>query len=361
MGNPSLVSAGAKLAKWGLNNKLPLVKNIIKNTVFKQFCGGVHREDCSGLVADLKQLGVHSILDYSVEGQESEFQYDKKVQEIVKSIELIGMTRAEPFTVFKPTAIGAYEVYEKVFTSLSNEAILASFERIKARYQLIFEKAYELGVSILIDAEESWMQDSADFLVLEMMKQYNREKVLVYNTFQMYRHDRLPVLENWLNQASEEGFKVGAKLVRGAYMEKERERAKELGYPSPICVSKEATDINFNNAIDLVVDHLEFAALVVGSHNEESTLKTIDRMRVDSISNTDSRIWFAQLFGMSDHITYNLAHHGYNSIKLIPYGPIEDVLPYLIRRAEENTSVAGQTGRELVLISKEMRRRKSKH
>lgn len=359
MGNPSLVSLGSRLAKWGLKNKLPLVDGIIKNTVFNQFCGGVCREDCLGLVGELKELGVHSILDYSVEGQESENQYDKKVQEILKSIELIGKTKAEPFTVFKPTAIGAYEVYEKVFTEQSNEAIVESFNRIKVRYQLLFQKAYELGVPLLIDAEESWMQDAADFLALEMMRQYNRESVLVYNTFQMYRHDRLPLLQKWLNQAKEEGFKIGAKLVRGAYMEKERERAKELGYPSPICANKEATDNNFNSAIDLVLDYLDFAALVVGSHNEESTLKTMNRMQADSISNADSRIWFAQLFGMSDHITYNLAHDGYNGIKLIPYGPIEEVLPYLIRRAEENTSVAGQTGRELSLISKEIQRRKS--
>ena len=222
----------------------------------------------------------------------------------------------------------------------------------------IFNEAARLKVRILIDAEETWMQDSADLLAIEMMKRFNTNDIIVYNTFQMYRHDRLEVLNSWIITGKNKGFKVGSKLVRGAYMEKERERAIRLGYNSPICKDKKATDINFNNAIRLVFENIDHCGLVVGSHNEASTLLTSTLMKERGIEPGDPRVSFAQLFGMSDQITYNLAAHSYNAIKLIPYGPIRDVLPYLIRRAEENTSVAGQTGRELTLITKELKRRR---
>ena len=358
MSNPRWVSFGSKLALFGLNARLPLIPQIIKSTVFRQFCGGVNRSDCSDLVADLNKNGVKAILDYSVEGQESEEQYDKKTASIIDSLQTVNKDEGEAFGVFKPTAIGAYSVFENALKKDANQATKDAFERIRKRYLSIFNEAARFNVRILIDAEETWMQDAADLLALEMMERFNTNNIIVYNTFQMYRHDRLKVLSSWITTGRNKGFKVGAKLVRGAYMEKERERAIKLGYNSPICKDKQATDDNFDNAIRLVFENIDLCGLVVGSHNESSTLLTTTLMKKQEIEPGDPRISFAQLYGMSDQITYNLASHSFNAIKLIPYGPIRDVLPYLIRRAEENTSVAGQTGRELTLITKELKRRK---
>ena len=358
MSNSRWVSFGSNLALFGLKVRLPLIPQIIKSTVFRQFCGGVNRSDCSDLVADLNKNGVKAILDYSVEGQESEEQYDKKTASIIDSLQMVNKDEGEVFGVFKPTAIGAYSVFENALKKDANQETKDAFERIRKRYLSIFNEAARLNVSILIDAEETWMQDAADLLALEMMERFNTNDIIVNNTFQMYRHDRLEVLSSWIITGRNNGFKVGAKLVRGAYMEKERERAIKLGYNSPICKDKQATDDNFDNAIRLVFENIDFCGLVVGSHNESSTLLTTTLMKKQGIKPGDLRVSFAQLYGMSDQITYNLASHSFNAIKLIPYGPIRDVLPYLIRRAEENTSVAGQTGRELTLITKELKRRK---
>ncbi len=358
MRNSRWVSFGSNLALFGLKVRLPLIPQIIKSTVFRQFCGGVNRSDCSDLVADLNKNGVKAILDYSVEGQESEEQYDKKTASIIDSLQMVNKDEGEAFGVFKPTAIGAYSVFENALKKDANQETKDAFERIRKRYLSIFNEAARLNVSILIDAEETWMQDAADLLALEMMERFNTNDIIVNNTFQMYRHDRLEVLSSWIITGRNNGFKVGAKLVRGAYMEKERERAIKLGYNSPICKDKQATDNNFDNAIRLVFENIDFCGLVVGSHNESSTLLTTTLMKKQGIKPGDPRVSFAQLYGMSDQITYNLASHSFNAIKLIPYGPIRDVLPYLIRRAEENTSVAGQTGRELTLITKELKRRK---
>src|SRR5690606_30205128 len=217
---------------------------------------------------------------------------------------------------------------------------------------------YENDILMLIDAEESWMQDAADDLVTEMMKKYNREKALVFNTAQMYRHDRLDYLKRRSAQAEAEGFHIGMKLVRGAYMEKENERAKEKGYPTPICPSKQATDENFDAAVEYMMDHIDRMAIFAGTHNENSSYRLMELMKQKQLANNDPRVWFGQLYGMSDNISYNLAAHHYNVAKYLPFGPVRDVMPYLIRRAEENTSVAGQTGRELALIKTEIARRK---
>ncbi len=358
MSNPRWVSFGSNLALFGLKARLPFIPQIIKSTVFRQFCGGINRSDCSDLVSNLNQNGVKAILDYSVEGQESEEQYDKKTASIIDSLQRVNKNEGEAFGVFKPTAIGAYSVFENALKKDSNQEINDAFERIRMRYVSIFNEAARLNVRVLIDAEETWMQDSADLLALEMMERFNSNDIIVYNTFQMYRHDRLEVLNSWIITGRNKGFKVGAKLVRGAYMEKERERALKHGYNSPICKDKKATDDNFDNAIRAVFENIDCCGLVVGSHNEASTLLTTALIKEKGIEPGDPRISFAQLFGMSDQITYNLAAQSYNAIKLIPYGPIRDVLPYLIRRAEENTSVAGQTGRELILITKELKRRR---
>ena len=266
-----------------------------------------------------------------------------------------------PFAVFKPTGFGRLKLYEKISSneSLSQEES-AEWQRVVNRFEQVCKKAHNLEVSLLIDAEESWMQDAADELVLEMMRKYNKQKPVVFNTVQMYRWDRMEYLKKLHQIAESENFKVGLKVVRGAYMEKENERANEMGYVSPICKSKKETDDNFDAAIAYIMNHLDQFSIFAGTHNEESSHKLVDQMRSKNLEVSNANVWFGQLYGMSDHITFNLAEAGYNVAKYVPYGPVKDVMPYLIRRAEENTSVAGQTTRELTLLQKEKKRRDKK-
>jgi len=261
--------------------------------------------------------------------------------------------------VFKPTAFGRFGLLEKKNEAkdLTKEE-QEEWDRIVNRYDMVCKKAYDLDVSLLIDAEESWIQDAADDLALQMMRKYNTKKAVVFNTAQLYRWDRQDYLKKIRAQAKQEGFHVGIKVVRGAYMEKENDRAQELGYPAPICASKAETDRNFDAAVAYMVDHLDGFTIFSGTHNEESCYKLIELMKVKGIPNDSAKVWFGQLLGMSDHISFNLAQKGYKVSKYLPYGPVRDVMPYLIRRAEENTSVAGQTSRELELLKKEKARRK---
>ena len=263
-----------------------------------------------------------------------------------------------PFTVFKPTGIGRFEIWEKVSSKeeLTKED-QEEWTRVRNRVDGICKLAYDLDMRILADAEESWMQDAADDLLEEMMEKYNKEKVIVYNTLQCYRWDRLQYIKDLHKRAKNKGYKVGAKIVRGAYMEKENARAEKKGYPTPICEDKEATDVNFNAVLYYAMQNLDDIWLYIGTHNDVSSYLTMQLMDEKGIDKRDDRIWFSQLFGMSDHITYNLALNGYNAAKLVPFGPVEDVIPYLIRRAQENTSVKGQTGRELALLREEKQRR----
>jgi proline dehydrogenase len=353
--NKRLVAVGNGCIRWALNVGLP-VEWLIKSTVFEHFCGGVTLESCKPLVTRLEETGVSAILDYSVEGQNSESQFDLNVQLIQEEILNASKSKNIAFAVFKPTSIGRLEVFE----AASKDPTFTSpeFEAIRRRYMAIGETAAVLSQPIMIDAEESWMQTSADALALDLMIKFNKSNVLIYNTFQMYLSDRLQKLKDCTKRAQEEGFKLGAKLVRGAYMEKERERAKKFGYTSPICPSKEATDALFDQAVAFVFTHTEYVAVFVGTHNEQSTLKAAN-LALEKYATLDHpNVWFGQLQGMSDQITYNMASSGARVAKLIPYGPVKEVLPYLIRRAEENTSIAGQTGRELSLLRKEMSRRK---
>jgi proline dehydrogenase len=300
-------------------------------------------------------------LDYSVEGKEEEAQFDAALEMTLKTIEFAKERQAIPFAVFKPTGLGRLDLYEKVGakqTLLDDEII--EWNNVKARFELVCKTAHDKDVALLIDAEESWMQDSADELVTQMMQKYNKEKVIVFNTLQMYRWDRLDYLKKLHEKAKKEGFYIGMKLVRGAYLEKENERAQENNYPSPICSSKEATDENYDAAVRYMIDNIDEMSIFAGTHNELSTYFLMDLMNKKGIKTNDPRIWFGQLYGMSDNISYNLATNGYNVAKYLPFGPVKDVMPYLIRRAEENTSVAGQTSRELAMIKAERNRRKGK-
>lgn len=353
-----LVRIGTAVTNFAIKAHLP-VEGLIRATVFDHFCGGVNEKDCLPIIDNMYGNGVYSILDYSAEGKSVDNQFDFAMEKTLEILDFVKEKDAMPFAVFKPTGFGRFKLFEKVSQgSELSEDEQAEWGRLVNRFDRVCQKAHQLDVALLIDAEESWMQDAADDLVLDMMRKYNKEKAIVYNTFQMYRWDRMGYIVKLHEMAKEEGFKIGAKVVRGAYMEKENDRADEKGYESPICKNKRLTDENFDAAIDYMMEHLKDFSIFSGTHNEKSTLKLVDLMEDRGIESNDGRIWFGQLFGMSDHITYNLAAQGYHAVKYVPYGPVRDVMPYLIRRAEENTSVAGQTSRELALIEKERKRRK---
>ena len=358
IGSQPLVKIGTALTHFALKAHLP-VEGLIRATVFDHFCGGVTEKDCLKVVDKLYTKGVSSVLDYSVEGKEEEAQFDAALAMTLKTIEFAKEREAIPFAVFKPTGFGRIDLYEKVGEKVTlSEAEQMEWNSVINRFDIACKAAFEKDVMLLIDAEESWMQDAADAIVTDMMRKYNQQKAIVFNTLQMYRWDRLDYLKQLHEQAKTEGFHIGMKLVRGAYMEKENARAAEKGLKSPICISKEATDINYDAAVLYMVDHLEQMAIFAGTHNEESSYKLIQLLDEKGISKDDKRIFFGQLLGMSDNISFNLAANDYNVAKYLPFGPVRDVMPYLIRRAQENTSVAGQTSRELTLIKKEKERRR---
>jgi proline dehydrogenase len=358
--NQPLVRIGTAVTNFALKANLP-VEGLIRATVFDHFCGGVNEDDCISVVDKMYSKGVSSVLDYSVEGKEEEEQFDAVLEKTLKLIDFAKEKKAIPFAVFKPSGFGRLALYQDISEGKKlSAAETEEWNRVVARFEKVCKTSHDNDVALLIDSEESWMQDAVDNLVEEMMQKYNKSKPIVYNTLQMYRWDRLDYLKNLHIKAKKEEFFIGMKLVRGAYMEKENERAIEKGYPTPICASKEATDDNYNAAVKYMVDNIDSMSVFEGTHNESSTYFLMDLMEEKGLRTNDDRIWFGQLYGMSDNISYNLAANGYNVAKYLPFGPVKDVMPYLIRRAEENTSVAGQTSRELSMIKAERDRRKGK-
>nr|WP_299033834.1 proline dehydrogenase family protein [uncultured Tenacibaculum sp.] len=353
-----MVRIGTAVTNFALKAHLP-VEGLIRSTVFDHFCGGVSEDDCLPNIEKMYEQGnVHSVLDYSVEGKEDEAQFDDALKMTLKTIDFAEEKQSIPYAVFKPTGFGRFVLYQKLTEGkeLTSEEKV-EWDRVVERFHTVCKAAKAKDVPLLIDAEESWMQDAADDLIEELMEIYNKEKAIVFNTLQMYRHDRMEYLRNLHQRAHQKGYHIGMKVVRGAYMEKERERAKENGYESPICVDKQATDDNYNEAVRYMMNHKNMA-IFAGTHNEESSYMLMDLAKEHNIAVDDKRMWFGQLYGMSDHISFNLAKEGYNVAKYVPFGPVRDVMPYLIRRAEENTSVAGQTSRELNLLKTEKARRK---
>lgn len=355
MSKPLLVKYGGALAPLGL--KLGF-KGLIKSTIFKQFVGGENITDCGKTIEQLGKYNIGTILDYSVEGKESETDFDACCKETIETIHRAKGDKNIPFCVFKVTGLARFDLLEKVTAkqTLTKEET-EEYERVKQRVNKICKEAHDNNKPIFIDAEESWIQQAIDDLANENMARYNKNSAIVYNTFQLYRKDRLEYLKKSVEMGKVNGYYIGAKLVRGAYMEKERKRATEKGYASPIQDSKENSDKDYNAALEFCVKNIDMMGLCAGTHNEKSSLILVDLMAKHNISPNDKRIYFSQLLGMSDHISYNLSQNGYNVAKYVPYGPVKEVLPYLIRRAQENTSVKGQTGRELSLIIKEKERR----
>ena len=357
---PWLVKMGKWLTPLAFKLRLP-VKGLIKKTIFQQFCGGETIEDCDAKIKELYASNIGTILDYSLEGKESDVDLDATKDEIIQTIVRAKNEDAIPFAVFKPTGICKFSILEKANDGIDSlsEADLKSYKLFEARMNEICKKAFDLNVSVLVDAEDSWIQDAIDTITEQMMFTYNKNKAIVINTIQLYRHDRLEYLKGLHARCQENGVYTGVKLVRGAYMEKERARAAEKGYKDPIQPNKEASDRDYDLALEYCVNNINDILLVAGTHNENSSkhlAKLVDQKGLDKKS---PHVYFAQLLGMSDHISFNLSAAGFNVVKYVPYGPIKEVMPYLIRRAEENTSVAGQTGRELTLISNEIKRRKS--
>ncbi len=357
MGRQWLVDLGSRATMLALKLNLP-VKGLIRNTIFDQFCGGVDEAECMPLVHKMYGKGVSSILDYSVEGKESEADFDRVVGKKLELIEEASKQAALPFEVVKPTGIGRFFIWQKVSSKEQlSPAEEKEWQRIKDRVDKLCSVAAQKDVALLFDGEESWMQDAADDLIQQMMAKYNTAKTVVYNTIQCYRHDRYDYVKELHADALQQNYLVGIKIVRGAYMEKERERAIKHGYKSPICADKAASDAMFNKVMYYALENLDVFKICIGTHNEESTIAAMAYLSEKDVKRGDDDVWFGQLYGMSDNLSFNLADQGYNTFKILPFGPIKDVMPYLIRRAQENTSVAGQVGRELALVKQEMARR----
>ncbi len=355
--NPSVVKIGKVFTQLALTLRLPIRKPV-KATIFRQFCGGESIEECHDTIQTLGNYKVGTILDYSVEGKTSDEDFDKTVDIIISTIERAKNDPNIPFAVFKVTGIGRFEAIERASDGKNiGTKLTAEIQQIKDRIDRIAKAAYDRKVPLFIDAEETWIQDAIDRWALEAMLKYNKEQAIVFNTLQMYRHDRLEFLQNQLEIAKENNIVYGVKLVRGAYMEKERARAEKMGYLSPIQPNKESCDWDYDSALSFIVQHHRFFALCAGTHNEKSSLLLTELLQKHQIPNNHLHFYFAQLLGMSDHISYNLSNAGFNVAKYVPFGPVREVMPYLLRRADENTSVAGQTGRELTLIKKELKRR----
>ncbi len=375
MGKPWLVKLGTRFAPWSVNVGLP-VKGLIRNTIFSQFVGGETLAETAKVAKKLSEYHVQVILDYGVEGKEGEDNFDHACDEFIRVIDYAGTQTNIPFMSVKVTGFARFGLLEKLDTLMnSHEGTLMKrylkaidslpadekeeWHRVRSRMIRVCETGAAKNIGVLIDAEETWIQDPVDALTILMMDTYNKEKVVVYNTLQHYRHDRLKFLKDSYEAAVERKFILGAKLVRGAYMEKERKRAEEKGYPSPIQPDKEATDRDYNAAVEFCIEHIDRIALMVASHNEQSNLLAAQLLQKKGLPLNHPHVHWSQLYGMSDNITFNLAHAGCGVSKYLPFGPIKDVLSYLMRRAQENTSVGGQTGRELRLIKKELERRSS--
>ena len=357
--SPIIVKIGKVATNFALSLHLP-IRKIVKATIFKQFCGGESIEDCRNKMEELATFKVGTILDYSIEGKTTDEDFEQTVEIIIQTIQEGINNNNIPFAVFKVTGIGSINLLEMASDQncILNESQTLELEGIKNRIERICAAAHTAMIPVFIDAEESWIQAIIDTWALEMMLKYNLEKAIVYNTLQMYRHDRLEFLISCSENAKKHGIKYGIKLVRGAYMEKERARAQKLGYPSPIYPDKNASDDAYNTALKFILEHEMLFALCAGTHNEESSLLLTQELERKQISRDNDKFYFAQLLGMSDHISFNLSNAGFKVAKYVPFGPVKEVMPYLLRRADENTSVAGQTGRELSLIIKELDRRK---
>jgi proline dehydrogenase len=357
MNNAGLVKVGTSLARKAVKWGLPITW-AVRQTVFRQFCGGVTIDESMKRIQHLQDYGIGAILDFAVEGAQDENIFDQTKDEIINVLRRGKNVQGIPFGSMKMTGIARFDLLAKVNAKEElNEAEKAEYKRIVGRFDEICKAAFEFDVPIFVDAEETWIQDAVDRLIESKMRQYNKEKSVVCHTIQMYRWDKLKRVEELINESKREGFILGVKFVRGAYLEKENVRAERMGYKTLMQPNKAATDHDYDAAIELMTEHIEHTEICNGTHNELSSMKLVELMQNKGLEPGDRRIWFSQLYGMSDNISFNLAKHGYNVAKYLPYGPVKATIPYLTRRAEENTAIAGQMGRELSLLLREKKRR----
>jgi len=366
MDYPLFVPIGTRITPFLMKTGLP-VHGIIRNTIFQQFVGGETLEETDEVCSLLGKYGVQVILDYGVEGKDGEENFERATEQFIKVIDYAASQTNIPFISIKVTGIARFGLLQTLNEAPrlrsgihDHEDEMNEWQRVKDRMYRICEEAAKKNIGVLIDAEESWIQDPLDRLTMEMMEVFNKEKAIVYNTIQLYRNDRLHFLKISHQIAKQQNFILGMKLVRGAYMEKERSRAVQYGYPSPIQTDKLSTDKDFDEAIGFCIENIHNVSVIIASHNEESNLLAVDILDKKGLALDHPHVHFSQLYGMSDNITFNLAKAGCSVSKYLPFGPIRDVIPYLMRRAQENSSVSGQTGRELKLIKKELKRRKSR-
>jgi proline dehydrogenase len=358
LNSQGLVDFGAMSAALALKIGLP-IKPLIKATVFKHFCGGETLEECEPAVTRLGRAGIGTILDYAIEGKEREDELDATRDELLRNIDRARLNPHIPFAVFKVTGLARFALLERIGSGRAlSAAEEVEYARVRERVENICEQAAEIGQPVLIDAEESWIQDAIDRLAEEMMTRFNTDNAIVYHTVQLYRKDRLAYLKESVERVTKGGSRYGVKLVRGAYLEKEREHAVTLGRPSPVHERLEDTAADFDSAVEFCLSKRDRLSFVAATHNEAATRRLVERMAELGLSNDDPSVHFSQLFGMSDNLSYVLAHQGFNVSKYLPYGPVEDAIPYLTRRARENSSVKGQASRELTLIEKELKRRR---
>lgn len=358
MNHTWLVNIGSKIGIAALNLNLPFVETTIKHTIFEQFCGGTTLLGCQPVINQLVGQKALTILDYGAEAKTSELDFNGTMNEMIRAIEFAEQNKSVPVISMKITGISRFALLEKIQNGAAlTEAEKTEFKNVNKRLDAICYAAHNKKVGVFVDAEESWIQDTIDFLVNKMMKRYNGERVIVYNTFQMYRHDRLQYLIDSYEEARKEGYLLGAKLVRGAYMEKERARAAALNLPSPIQPNKKATDNDYDTAIQFCVEHFTHIGSCNATHNMNSCALQASLIDQKNIKKNHPHLNFCQLYGMSDNLTFNLADAGYNVAKYVPYGPVQDVVPYLIRRAQENSAISGDMNREYELIVREMKRR----
>ena len=357
MSNKLITNSLILLTKVALFLRLP-ISFLIKKTIFKQFCGGESISESIKIAKHLGDSNIGSILDYSIEGESNDAHFEHTMEELLRVVEIAKTNPNIPVTCVKITGIGRFSTLERINSQKCSDKIKKDFGKIETRLDIICKACHSSDIPIYIDAEESWIQDSIDELCEKMMMKYNSNKAIVFNTLQMYRWDRIEYLSNLIQKAENNSFKLGLKIVRGAYLEKENIRAKELGYLSPMQPNKTATDSDYDKALLKIIQNIHLIELCAGTHNEKSTKYLTKLMKEYNIPNNHPNIYFSQLYGMSDHMSYNLSNAGYNVSKYLPYGPIKSTIPYLIRRAQENTAIAGQLGKELKFILLEKKRRK---
>lgn len=359
--SPFLTKIGPPMIRTAFKMHLP-VEGLVRKTLYGQFCAGENLAASTQTTQALFEYGVRTILDYAVEGEKSEAGFDATLKEMLATLQHGKAHEAVAFTACKLTGLGDFDLMAKKQAGLTlSEAEQAAFQRMEERLDQMGQLAHELGTPFFIDAEETWIQDVIDELAETLMAKYNQERPIVFTTVQLYRHDRLAYLRDLIQRSREQGYVLGVKLVRGAYMEREADRAEEKGYANPIQPDKAATDRDYDAALRLCIEQVDRVAVCAGTHNEKSSLYLAQLMKERGLAANHPHIWFAQLLGMSDHISFNLAHNGYNTAKYLPYGPVRAVMPYLIRRAEENTAIAGQASREVDLLTREVKRRKQVH